>query len=294
MINTCAVLITLVTLASAPADSVHPDTTTLASCFSPLSVFRFAGHLKDQGDYERAAAEYERLLFLGSPDYPRQAVIEQIAGCQVSRGDWAEAARWYRILFNESTASADSVRCAIREIGMLYRGGRYASVEDRCDSLTRFSDVRIAALRSAALLHLNDLGRAKASVAGASVQPGTDSAIVPVMRNWMAEYESLPRKSAAIAGALSTIFPGLGKAYAGRVKDGLFALGITAFFAWQAWDGYKTDGIRSFKGNTCAALGGAFYLSNIYGSVIAVRVYNQQTKDETLKKIDVSVQMQLP
>ena len=294
MIDACSALIALVTLALPPADTLRTDTATLASYYSADAIFRFAGNLKDQGDYERAAAEYERLLFLKSPQYSRPLVIEQIAQCQASQGAYTEAARWYHTLCGESVSSADSIRFGMLELGMLYRIARYRSVVDRCDSLGKTADARIPAVRTAALLHLNEIDQARISAAETQQCHGTDSSIPAAARAWVAEYASLPQKSAAVAGALSAMVPGAGKVYVGRTKDGFLALMLTAFFGWQAWDGYTREGISSFKGNACAALGGAFYLSNIYGSVIAVRVCNQQRKDATLKKIDMSVQMQLP
>ncbi|MEJ2567876.1 MAG: hypothetical protein P8Z50_03225 [candidate division WOR-3 bacterium] len=50
-------------------------------------------------------------------------------------------------------------------------------------------------------------------------------------------------------------------------------VGITG---WQAYEGFKADGVHSVKGWIFGVVGGIFYLGNIYGSVVAADIYNEE------------------
>lgn len=88
------------------------------------------------------------------------------------------------------------------------------------------------------------------------------------------------RKSPFLAGALSTIVPGLGRTYTGDWKDGIVSLIFTAGMAFQSYRGFNSDGIKSAKGWIYGGIGTGFYLGNIYGSV-------KSAKNKNKKKINL-------
>ena len=99
----------------------------------------------------------------------------------------------------------------------------------------------------------------------------------------------LPTRSLLLAGALSTIVPGAGKLYTGRLGDALTSLVTIGLASWQAYDGFQRDGLSSVKGWTLGTLGGIFYVGNIYGSIISARVYNQHIEDEFLTTLSIEL-----
>ncbi|NPA80719.1 MAG: hypothetical protein GXO29_06700 [Thermotogae bacterium] len=81
-------------------------------------------------------------------------------------------------------------------------------------------------------------------------------------------------KSPAVAAALSALIPGLGKAYAGRWKDGLYSFAINSSLALGLYLAARDDSKPRM-----AVYGLAFayfYLGNIYGSYVAVRKMNER------------------
>jgi TM2 domain-containing membrane protein YozV len=98
--------------------------------------------------------------------------------------------------------------------------------------------------------------------------------------------ENLPRKSAFVSGMFSTVIPGAGKFYCGRPMDGIHSLITVGITGWQAYEGFSEDGSHSVKGWIFGVLGGIFYLGNIYGSVVAADIYNQE--QDVIFKISVN------
>lgn len=84
------------------------------------------------------------------------------------------------------------------------------------------------------------------------------------------------RKSPFLAGTLSTLLPGAGKAYANQWKDGIISFVFTAGMAFQSYRGFNQKGINSVKGWVYGGLGMGFYLGNIYGSVKAAKNANKK------------------
>ena len=97
--------------------------------------------------------------------------------------------------------------------------------------------------------------------------------------------ENLPKKNRFVSGVFSAVIPGAGKCYCGRPLDGFHSFVTTGIATWQAYEGFKADGIHSVKGWIFGVLGGLFYLGNIYGSVVAADIYNEE--QETVFKITV-------
>lgn len=88
----------------------------------------------------------------------------------------------------------------------------------------------------------------------------------------MEEAENRPRKSPFLAGALSTILPGSGYAYADRYRDGLMAFLVNGLFIAGT-----TVAIDHENYPVAVLIGGAglpFYFGNIFGATKAAKQWN--------------------
>ncbi|WP_421877746.1 hypothetical protein [Marinoscillum sp.] len=93
------------------------------------------------------------------------------------------------------------------------------------------------------------------------------------------------RKSPFVAGLLSAIIPGSGKLYNGQIGPGVMGLVSTGIFGLQAYEGYRKDGLKSARFIIFGGLFTTFYVANIWGSVVSVRVSEQRynhTVDEAI------------
>ena len=97
------------------------------------------------------------------------------------------------------------------------------------------------------------------------------------------------KKSPFIAGALSAIVPGLGKVYTKRVGEGVSAFLITTTLGLVAWENLIKDGITDPKTIIFGSLFSLFYIGNIWGSALSVKL----TRDEFNKEINEQITFNL-
>jgi len=91
-----------------------------------------------------------------------------------------------------------------------------------------------------------------------------------------------PRRSKFLAAMISSALPGLGKVYAGKPNEGLTAAIPVVSNGIQAAEGFYYMGFNSPHFYIFGAIGLVFHLSNIYGSVKAVK-RNENDKKNLLE-----------
>ncbi len=275
--------------------------------YSPENVLQFADFLFEEGDYLRAAGEYQRYLYYARlRSAPEQAqgtnrratgdnvgIHYQIALCYRFGGKPKQAIDTFETLLQRHPQSTFASR-AYYQIGV-----SYFIMEQFADTARFLQETlpRITAARQHAesqqLIGLAYLMQKQWRAAG-EVFKALQGAAVESVRHKAAEYHHyaeqgarLPSRSPFLAGLLSTALPGAGRLYTGRTSDAIASLIVVGLTGWQAYDGFSRDGITSVKGWTFGTISGAFYLGNIYGSVIAARVYNRTVANEFLSTLSI-------
>ena len=79
-------------------------------------------------------------------------------------------------------------------------------------------------------------------------------------------------RSPALAGILSALVPGAGKWYAGKPGEALSTFVPVVVFGLQAYEGYRKDGLKSARLYVFGGLFTLFYIGNIWGSVLSVKI----------------------
>jgi tetratricopeptide (TPR) repeat protein len=98
------------------------------------------------------------------------------------------------------------------------------------------------------------------------------------------EGMELTYRSPALGGIMSTLIPGSGKIYAGRLLDGMQAFTVVLAPAYNAYYHFAKTGSSSVQAWIWTAVATYFYLSDIYGSVKAVREYNDMLKLQVIER----------
>ncbi len=101
-------------------------------------------------------------------------------------------------------------------------------------------------------------------------------------------YEGLKKvrkKSPWVAALLSGVVPGAGKFYTGKFGQGYTTLLIGTILTLQTLEAYNKSGTSSFRFNLFAGLFSTFYVANIWGSVLSVKVY----RDENNKRYNDAI-----
>ena len=265
--------------------------------YAPGNVRKFADFLYEQGDYLRAVGEYQRYLFYISQEETESEQIRyKIALCYRFAGASEQAIQVFKTLLRSHPQGQFANR-AYYQIGATY------FLTDQFDQSTQFlrealphiTDTQQHA-EAEQLIGLSYLMQKQWSEAGEVFKTLQGSSVVAVRekasvyQNYAAGGTQLPTRSPFLAGVLSTIVPGTGRLYAGfRIGDALTSLFTVGITSWQAYDGFRRDGLSSAKGWTLGTLGGIFYVGNIYGSVISARVYNRHIEDEFLSALSIEL-----
>ena len=102
------------------------------------------------------------------------------------------------------------------------------------------------------------------------------------------DYELQPRKSPALAGAMSAVIPGSGQMYAEHYKDGLMAFVVNGLFI--AGTVAAVDDENYALAAIVGGIGLPFYVGNIYGAATASRKWNmslsRKLRDDLVLSLD--------
>ena len=264
--------------------------------YAPQNVRRFADFLYAQGDYLRAADEYQRyLFFLADSSSDKTEIQYRIARCYRFAGQGEQAIERFQTLLGTHPTDPFANR-AYYEIGATYflmdqfeQSARFLR-----DTLPRIMNLRQQG-EAQQLIGLSYLMQKEWSEAGEVFKRLAESDD-PTIKEQASTYHTYAEKGAQLAtrspllaGILSALVPGAGRFYTGRSGDALTSLFIVGLAGWQTYDGFRRDGISSAKGWTFGILGGVFYVGNIYGSVISARVHNRHITDEFLATLSIEL-----
>jgi len=100
-------------------------------------------------------------------------------------------------------------------------------------------------------------------------------------------------KSPLLAGMMSAVIPGSGKIYAGKIGQGAMSLLISGIFGLQTWESYRKDGVKSPRFIIFGSLFSAFYVANVWGSVVTVKMTEIEFNDSANEAILVNMHVPL-
>jgi len=272
--------------------------------YSSENVRKFADFLYAEGDYLRAAGEYQRYLFysthgrIQSPALTIENTAQihyKIALCYRLGGKTEQAIHTFETLL-QAHPESPLASSAIYQIGVSYflMEQFEQSAQFLRETLSDMVDAQQLA-EAQQLIGVSHLMQKQWFEAGEIFKALQESDIIEVKESatgyhtYAERGAQLPTHSPFLAGFLSTILPGAGRLYTGRPADALTSLLTVGVMGWQAYDGFSRDGISSTKGWTFGTLGGIFYLGNIYGSVISARVYNRHIENEFLTTLSIEL-----
>lgn len=264
--------------------------------YTPENVRKFADFLYEQGDFRRAADEYQRYLFYISEEVEESEQIRyKIALCYRFAGDSEKAIQNFETLLHLHPHSQFTSR-TYYQIGATYFlvDQFEQSAQFLREALPNITDTQQHA-EAQQLIGLSYLMRKQWSKADGVFKTLQGSGIIAVREKASAYHHyakngaQLPTRSPILAAVFSAIVPGAGRLYTGGIGNAITSFVTIGVAGWQTYDGFRRDGISSVKGWTFATIGGIFYVGNIYGSVIAARVYNRHLEDEFLATLSVEL-----
>ena len=88
-----------------------------------------------------------------------------------------------------------------------------------------------------------------------------------------------------LAGVYSAVLPGAGKFYAGRKKQGIASFLPILSLGAITYESYRKAGIKNARTLVFGSLFSVFYVGNIWGSVLAVKIKQKEFDREYDNKI---------
>jgi len=265
-----------------------------SSYYSENNVLRFADYLYEEGDYERAAGEYQRYLILSY--VLKDSIFFKIGTCYQLAGEHHRSIYFFKKVVS-LFPHTDLLTSAYHKTAYSYFAlGEYDSTEQLLRNAVKMNPSQVDRERLACMLGYVLLFQAKwrlvsTLVESLSVNHHNDD-FDPCLAKLKASYQegiSLSRRSPLLSSIFSAIVPGAGKMYCGRYIDGLTSFVLIGTAAWQASSGFQDQGSRSQRGWIYATLGGILWVGNIYGSSVAAKIYNREQTDGFLTKIKLEI-----
>ena len=254
--------------------------------FAPNNIRKFAQHLYDEEYYERAAVEYERYLYADSLA-PKSRILYTIGRCYLHARDPEKAINYFSYAAQQRSHQSfnDSVHIALCASYLLSH--KYRKFEQSICMSAETNDLsfnlKSQLLELKGLYHLT---RGNWQAASRQLTRMNSSHRIKKLQSLAVEGQNLPKKSPVLAGVMSGIIPGSGKVYSERPLDGLYSFLLTAGTAWLACEGYRDQGISSTKCWLFGSVSLFFYVGNIYGSAISVKLYNKEHQDRIHDQIE--------
>ena len=248
----------------------------------PQNIRKFADHLYNQGDYLLAIGEYQRYLFSDPTDDDQ--IWYRIGLSYRATGQIDKALNAFnRILKGQPSSQLTSTIC----YQVAYSYFLINEYEKAMKFLAQTNDPQSRQLIGINLLMLKRWDSALKVFNQLELErlPTDVRTSNAVYQELAVKGKHLPRKSPILAGCFSSVIPGTGKIYNGRVADAVNAMITIGLSSWLAYDGFHQSGMGSVKGWTFGIAASVFYLGNVYGSMIASQIHNQRMESELLDQL---------
>ena len=206
--------------------------------YTPENVRKFADFLYEQGDYLRAAGEYQRYLFY-QPQESEQ-IRYRIALCYRFAGQTEQAIQKFETLLR-IYPKGRYVSSAYYQIGATYfltdqfehaALFLYETLPRITDTQQHAEAEQLIGLSYLMQKQWSEAGEIFKTLQGSEVTSVSQKAIV--YHNFSEAGADLPTRSPFLAGVFSTIVPGAGRLYTGKFGDAFTSLFIVSLTGWQA------------------------------------------------------------
>ncbi len=231
-------------------------------------TLEFADYLMTAHEYNSAALEYERLLFM---DAKSDSIKLNLLRAYRLGNFYQQGISRFEDFYSPSNPEIPQV-FAHEYLKLLLLERRYQQSQTFLQNNQRIASSYKSNVQLGIMLLQKDWAEAHTYSANAEV---TD----PYLEGLAGRGVTLKRKSPFLASVMSAVVPGSGKMYTGNWADGAIALIFVGSNAFAAYRGFSRNGSDSFYGWFFTAMGTGFYVGNIYGSHKSAKDYNAEKEN---------------
>ncbi|OQX52096.1 MAG: hypothetical protein B5M53_09390 [Candidatus Cloacimonas sp. 4484_209] len=250
------------------------------ACPDASEQLLFANYLYNQGDYFRAITEYKRFIFI-SKDLDKKWFARKRILVSYKKAGRYDDALYYLLSFNDSKFSNIEKGKIYLLMGNTKKARSFflRSNSDTSKILKSWSFTKEAKWENS----INALAGMKKE---ALLSKTADS-----LRQFLLNADKkIEKKDILTAAFLSVIVPGTGRFYSGRVGDGFYSFltvavpGVISYYYW------KKERKTAFRVSLGFSI--AFYIGDIYGSIISAKLFNYNSKRLYIEGIDNTLHIQ--
>jgi tetratricopeptide (TPR) repeat protein len=247
--------------------------------FSYESTKKFANYLFTKGEFDFAAEEYERLLFL-SPD--KDSILVRLS-------------QSYRKL--EKFEAANQLFSRFRASGM-----QESWVEHEYIATLLFQKIPDKFEEGLSILqHTSNELKLRSQIEFAMLTRDWEKASLELeepqeVYPWMVDYrqtvdnvQAFRPKKPWLAATYSALLPGSGKVYAKNTKEGITSFFFVTALGYQSYRAFKKRGTKTVSGWLYGGLSLGFYLGNIYGAQQSAKNYNRRKLEAIYHEVDQTI-----
>ncbi len=230
---------------------------------------KYAEYLYQTHQYDLAAIEYERVIFLEPKDtLAKLKLIRSYRYIQDSETALARIAKYFPagIYHMSEDFSSEYLKIIISE-------NQYENAQMFLRNSKSLSNVNKAEFQLGVLIMQHQWSEAKLFT-DRQVDLSDKSEKFYALSRISINGLNSRYKNPMLAATLSALVPGSGKLYTGRWKDAIFSF---LFVSSTSWLSYKTVAHNGFKidGIIYGSVALGFYAANVYGSSKSAKVFNQ-------------------
>ncbi len=239
---------------------------------------RFADYLFKSQQYQLAADEYERVVFLNPTD--NNAKINLIQSYRFNK-NYSLGIKRVETLFPDSLLTLKPV-FAEEYIKLLILNNSKDSITNYLTINQSLSNERKNDYRFRLLLLNQKWSDANNFFKTNRLTTNKNNVKMLIFSD---KTKEIKYKSPLVATTMSMVIPGSGKFYTKNWKDGLLSFIIVAANSWQSYRGFSKYGQNSAYGWIFGTLAVGFYGGNVYGTYKAAKKYNQRLDDKYCNEV---------
>ena len=258
-----------------------------------IQQYHYAEHLFESGDYQAARLEYKRLLFYRPDTEFRDVADYRIAQSYYYQNRPERAEHLFREFLTVHPNSSFRFRSQLMIGQLLFDAGAYSLARTTLFELLQSSEDTgaVAAahyLRGWCYVHTADWNKAIAELRRVNTLQTDTSHGKNARRlaDMLLEKTPLPHKSPQMAGWLSTVIPGSGQLYVGKVKEGVLAAVLSGTFIYLVADAIRER--RYVDGAGISLIGWQFYWGNRIEAQRFASEYNSHRESELIEALKKS------
>lgn len=255
-----------------------------------IQQYHYAEQLFESGDYQAARREYKRLLFYRPDTKFRDVSDYRIAQSYYYQNRPERAEHLFREFLGVHPNSPFRFQSQLMIGQLQFDAGAYSLARTTLFELLHSSkDTEVVAaahyLRGWCYIYTSDWDKAIAELRRVDTRQTDTSPEGNARRlaDRLLETTPLPHKSPQMAGWLSTVVPGSGQLYVGKVKEGILAAALSGTFIYLA-----ADAIRERRYVDCAGIsliGWQFYWGNRIDAQRFASEYNSHRARELIETL---------